>query len=196
MSDTRPILSLDDLFADSMQAQSRRPVLKAAKAAKTPVKTLERYTLPEFWIPARGVALIHAETQTLLGNFQEYTHKIEAHCRKLVRTEEPIVMHLIEYVHGDSWITEKPSIARPETWSSSRDLFLPDLILQQLGVHAQEAEVQAILAWGGIARIELLRHTVFHSPDGKTVLTLPAGTNVYECMSLDAKVALRKELQA
>ena len=190
------ITSLDDLFADSMQAQRAKPVMTAGKpAAPKVIKTSERYSLPEFWRPGRVVALIHSPSQTLLGTFQEFIHKTERNARKLERLEEPAQVTHQEYV-SDPWylgdFRELPPT--PEKWTAERELLLPDLLLQQMGVHASRVEVKVCLQFGGIGRVELLSHTTFHSPDAKVILTIPKGTNVLECMSLEAKIELRKEL--
>ena len=40
------------------------------------VSTQALYLDPKNWTRTRGIALMHAETQTLLGNFSEYIHMI------------------------------------------------------------------------------------------------------------------------
>lgn len=196
---TSPITSIDDLFADAMQAQRAKPIpqMKVGKVESLkPIKTSERYSLPEFWIKGRVIALIHSPSQTLLGTFQEFHHKHERAARKLERLSEPAQVTHQEFV-SDPWYLGDDRVLppTPEKWTAEREILLHDLTLQQMGVHASEVEVKVCLQFGGIGRVELLSHTTFHSPDAKVILTIPAGTNVLECMSLDAKVELRKELQ-
>lgn len=191
---------LDDLFADALQAERKFPSRTVRNAKPEPEKkisTLEKYSLPEFWIAGRKLLLVHEETQTALGAFQEYSHKTEKGARKLVRIED--VVHSIsclEYVRGDGWLgpREEELVCEPQRWAEEREIILPDLLLRSFDVHAEAVAVRVKLSYGGISRVELTDHTTFHSPDGKTALTIAAGTNVYEVMDLDAKVALRKEL--
>ena len=195
----RPIESLDDLFADAAAAERRFPTMRAGKPEAPKKLTFnEKYLLPENWTAKRGVALIHEETKTLLGNFQELVHKREAGCRRLVRVEEPIVIDHTEYVRGPEWLgVERERIQfEPQRWTSERELLLADLALHPLGVHAADVLVRVCLYMGGMARIELIAHTTFMSVDAHSIITIPAGVNVIEAMSLDAKIEVRKELSA
>lgn len=193
---------LDDLFADAAanirkEAEHKRRVMRNATVEATkPITVSEKYLLPENWLPGRTLALIHEETKTLLGNFREFNHKTERGARKLERVNEPVVVSAIEYVSGKQWITQERPIPTPERWTSTRELLLPDLFLQEFNLHAELVEVKVFLAYGGIARVELREHTTFLSPDARTVQTFPAGTNVLEVMGLEAKIELRKELQS
>lgn len=190
---------LDALFADAMRSEARfpsRPTMKAAKPEPVkPVSTLERYSLPENWLQRRGLALIHRESNTLLGNFVEYVHRTEHGARKLIRSDSPIEITGIEHVSGPQWLFAAADIPAPERADSTRELLL-DLTLASLGVSAAAVGLRVCFQYGGIIRVELRQHTTFHSPDGHTVLTIAAGTNIYTCMDLQAKIDLRKELQA
>lgn len=193
---------LDALFADAMRAENRFPSRPAMKNARPEpekkISTLERYSLPEYWHPGRILALVHEGSHTVLGTFQEYSHKTEKGARKLLRVEAACAIAGIEYVQDDAWLglRREEIISEPQSWTSERQVIIPDLLLQGLGVHAELVEVLVKLKFGGIYRVELISHTTFHSPDAGTALTLPAGTNVLEVMALEAKVELRKELSA
>lgn len=196
------IRSLDDLFADSMQAQTKakqhteRVIRNAKPETEKRITTSERYSLPEFWVKGRTIAIVHEPSRTALGTFQEFCHKREAGARKLVRVEGACAIAGIEYVQDDAWLgLRKEEIAlEPQSWTSERTLVLQDLLLEAFGVHKEGVEVSVKIKFGGIYRVDLTRHETFHSPDASLALTLPAGTNVLEVMGLEAKIALRKEL--
>ena len=176
-------------FAAKPQAKSKQ----AAPVANTPPRQL--YLDPANWTRVTGVALIHAESQTLLGNFIEWQHRTQPDVRKLVRTEEIVAVTRTESVSGDWWLGVE---RRPEPKQSShekRTVFV-HLHLRDLGVHSPACEVIACLVYGGIARVELAIDTMCAQEDGspEQLLMLPAGTNVLEVMTLDCKLALRKEL--
>jgi hypothetical protein len=193
--------SLEDLFADSMErirkdeAHKRVVMKNASPEPAKKVSVLQLYSLPENWKAGRTLALIHEETRTVLGNFREFLHKSEKGARRLERVNEPTVVQAVEYVRGKEWITEERPIPAPERWTAEREVLLADLILPEFNVAAHEVGVKVCLAFGGIARVELMEHTQFLSPDARTVQTFPAGTNVLEVMSLESKIELRKELQ-
>lgn len=192
--------ALDDLFADAMQAERKHPstlsrMKNARPEAPKPITTSERYSLPEYWHAGRTLCLVHEETQTVLGTFQEHTHVKERNARRLTRVEGAVAIAGIEYVSGDGWLgIRKEEIAAPQQWETRRLILLPNLSLSAFEVHAEGVEVDVFLRFGGIGRVELSSHTTFHSPDAGVALMLPAGTNVYEVMNLEAKVGLRKEM--
>lgn len=192
---------LEDLFASAAQRIRKDEEVKVlrAKNAKPepvkPVKVSERYLLPENWRPGRAIALIHADTKTLLGNFREFNHKTERGARKLERLSEPVVVTAVEYVHGKHWITEDRPIPSPERWTAEREVILPLAVLPEFGLSAEAVGLKVCLSFGGIARAELCDHTQFFSPDNRTLQTFPAGTNLLEVLSLESKIELRKELQ-
>lgn len=191
---------LDELFADALSAERKHPqkVMRNARAeAPKPIGTLEKYSLPEYWRAGKMLILIHEETSTALGIFQEYFHKTEVGARKLLRVEGPTVASKLEYVSGDGWLGFRRDelLCEPQRWTEERQLVLSDLFLHSFDVHSELVEVIVKLKFGGISRVELYSHTTFHSPAGTIALTLPAGTNIYEVMDLEAKVNLRKELQ-
>lgn len=195
---------LNSLFKDARREQFRAKEAAAARKAihdgekpRQPQEALpqELYTKPENWIAGRGIALIHEGTQTLLGNFREYTHATVAGCRKLLLEPTPIQIDAQEHVAGDWWIAEVRSVVKREEWTK-KYLAVLDLHLDKLGVHAPAVSVEAHVAYGGIQRCELTRPYTF-AATGETVgqlLELPAGTNLLPVMSRDSKLNLRKEI--
>lgn len=192
---------LDDLFADAQAAERKFPSVAARRvrnATPEPAPKIafnERYLLPEFWEPRAGICLIHRDTNSLLGNFREFVHK-DGKATKWVRVEEPVQVQRTEWVSGPQWLGVERVVPTPESWTTHREVLLPDLVLHCLGVHAELVLVDVSLQFGGIARVELVGHTTLMSPDARTIITLPAGVNVLPAMDLDGKIALRKEVMA
>lgn len=147
----------------------------------------------ESWKPGRGIALIHAESSTLLGNFIEHLHPSGA--RRLVRAEGPVAVSAAESVSGSWWLGEgRQPVARKE-WHETKRLFV-HLLLSGLKAHSPAVEIQVFLAYGGIERVELAETTLFASTMDDSLVELPAGCNVLEVLSLDSKVKIREECGA
>ncbi len=190
---------LEDLWTEARIALAAKkprrianPSLRNALDA-TAKRMHELFALPENWERTRGIALIHAETETLLGNFSEYRHKTVAACRKLLREEAPITVEAAERVEGSWWLgdSRKPEPRAP--WHTQQRAIL-HVHLHELGVHAPACEVVAFISYGGIARVELASPTRFADDHGKQLIELPAGVNILDGMTLDSRLALRQEL--
>ncbi len=188
--------SLDSLWAEARQHNAAQEKITArSKKAAPPASGRERYTLPEFWLPGRGIALIHRETQSLIGNYQEYLHRTEKGARKLIKVDTPIEIQVKEYISGWEHLGEaKEHLLEAQVWEVEREVLM-DLALERLGVFAAAVALKVCLRFGSIVRVGLCDHQTFSSLDGHTILTLPRGTNCLEVMGLDAKIALRAELQ-
>lgn len=183
---------LDSLWDEVSPLIERAPSAKTGKPAAIPANHL--YSDPEYWTATCGVALIHEETNTLIGNYQEFRHKRDKGCRKLIRTDEPVQIARTERVSGAAWVHLEREIPVVTASTTFREIILESLPLASLGVLSGETSLRVCFQWGGITRVELLDHTTFHSPDNRTVLTLGKGTNIYECCDLDTKIAIKQEL--
>lgn len=179
--------------------QTERKAKAAAQLRKTAApeaqSTQSLYLDPKNWTRTRGVALIHEETETLLGNFSEYLHNSVPSCRKLVREETPISVTATERVAGSWWLGVERRPEPKQVWHEARPCII-HLHLDKLFVHSPICELTVHLSYGSIARVELTLDTQFAAEEGQgeQLLFLPAGTNVLEVMSLDSKLAVRKEL--
>jgi len=192
---------LDDLWAEvaSDKARENRKAKRAvnpAEAKRVGDKSKQLHELfsdPENWQRTTGVALIHAETETLLGNFSEYVHRSVSGARRLVRESTPIAVTRMERVSGSWWIAshEVPHIARPE--QSFREAMLK-LHFPTLNAFAPLVAVRAYLDHGAVERVELVEDTQFSDPDGQGLLLLPACTNVLPVMTQADKIHLREEI--
>jgi len=192
---------LDSLF-NSAIAHAREERKAAVKRAERksieapPAQTTQALFLdPKNWTRTRGVALIHEETETILGNFSEYLHTSVPNCRKLVREESPITVSAAERVSGSWWLGENRRIEPRAPWHETRPAII-HVHLDKLMLHAPICEVTVHLSYGSIARVELTLDTQFAAEDEQQeqLVFLPANTNIIDVMSFDCKMALRKEL--
>lgn len=192
---TDDLLSLDELFSEArahVRVEAAAAKRKQERKAINPEKPCPQalYADPANWTRTRGVALVHRETKTLLGNFSEYVHVSVPDCRRLVREESPISVSAIEEVSGE-WGWAGPG---KDTHQDS-SLSVRELVL---GVCLSAPEVNAIAALrvhlqgAGILRVELAEDTHFGSPE--QFLLLPAETNILSVLAHHSKVNLREAL--
>lgn len=188
-------LSLDELWTDA-QAQ----VKKARRTPSERVLEAEQakhrvYTNPDNWIKVRGIALVHQETQTLLGNFTEYVHRSVRECRKLLRESDTLEVAAVEFVTGKWWLADTRKPEPVQVWHTTRScrvhVYLPDL-----GVHAPATLLTIFLSHGSIARAELAEDTRLAQwlSQNEQLLDLPAGTDVYEFLAPACKIKIKEEL--
>lgn len=188
------LVSLDELFSEArahVRVEAAAAKRKQERKAISPEKPRPQalYADPANWTRTRGIALIHAETRTLLGNFSEYVHVSVPDCRRLVREELPISVSAIEEVSGE-WGWTAPLQQHLESTLVTKELVL--------GVCLSAPEVNAIAALrvqlqgAGILRVELVEDTHFGAQD--QFLLLPAGTNILPVMAHHSKVNLREAL--
>jgi hypothetical protein len=196
--------SLDDLLIRATarmqpKKERRKPTdtIDPKELAQAERRLRERFSNPENWERVRSVALVHDTTDTLLGNFTEYRHKLSSGvCRKFVRVSGPEPVDAIERIKGDNWHAEelhkpgKPDVPEREVREAMIDIHLPELD----NVFAPQVIVDVHLHWGHIARVELVDETAFFSKDRRVHLYLPEGIDVLDGMSLDCRLNLRKWL--
>ena len=174
------------------RTKTERRSINAADEETARVRWL--YANPENWQRGRVVALIHQDTETLLGNFVELLHKTEANCRRLVREPGLTSISGIEYMSGSWWLPEED---RPEPRRSDHILrsVVLHVYLDKMQMHCPGCQVDVLISYGAIARIELPVQTMFAAVSGRQeFIMFPAGTNIQPEMSHDSRVALRVEL--
>lgn len=193
--------SLDDLY------KAARAAVRAEEAAKRSAKkkgvTVELdeeniglYRNPANWKATRGIALIHAGTETLLGNFTEYVHRTDASARKLVREAGKLPIQAdVEYVSGDWWLLPSDTIKPKRAWQVCLEAKLM-ISLFSLSVYAPEVEVVASFGVGQLDRVELVHETLFAQTPGTPaqMIYLPAGTNILPLMSQESVRVLKLQL--
>lgn len=187
-------MDLDELWDDTRKNAYVAKV--AAKRDAPPEKHDPKkiFLDPENWERKRGVAVIHKETQTLIGNFSEYLHTKIPGVRKLLREEAPIAVSATEVVEGSWWLGEGRKPEPVQVWHEQRHCIV-HIYLDELKVHSPACEVVVHLSYGAIARVELALDTQFAQTEGTDkLLFLPAGTNLSDVMALEMKMILRKEL--
>tara|TARA_R110000868_G_scaffold354740_1_gene616030 strand:+ start:37 stop:612 length:576 start_codon:yes stop_codon:yes gene_type:complete len=184
-------MELDALFHEAKVAFHKMNAAKV-KAKSEPPKPQEINTLftdPANWTRGRGIALIHQETDTLLGNFSEWHHRTGA--RSLRPETLPISVSATEYVSGGWWVAEPEAPRARSADFTKQELTLP-LELDRMGVYALSATVCVWTApTGGFARVELIAETLFAGKTNGELLWLPAGTNILPAMSHATKLAMR-----
>lgn len=181
---------METLESLSSSVEARIKVERKSSKAEAPAPDL---LSPSQWTPSCGVALIHADSESLLGNFREYTHPSGA--RRLVRETWPVGIAVIERVAGSWWLGEETRPQPREEWHTRKSITMP-LTLEALGVSAPEIALTIHISFGGIARCELNQTTVFSSNCSANSLNmlveLPSGTNLLPVLSREEKIELRK----
>ena len=185
-----PYSSLEELDAIFEAAMKKIP--KKQKALnKAIAHPKEKYSNPSHWIPGRNIAIIHQDSGTLIGNFIEYTHQSETHCRKLVRADgEPSAF---EYVQGSWWLGENIKAPRPLPSTTHYHIRIK-LLLDELNLFTPSAALDIEVEHKGVRRAVLTEDTLFASETTDTLLTLPAGTNIYPLLGFTNKVYIKEEL--
>ena len=178
---------------DHKRKRPERDLTKAIDAASRRLHAL--YTNPENWERIRGVTLMHKDSQTLLGNFSEFRHRIDHKSTKLLRDTALVPVEAILEVEGTWWLEPlaREHIEAAAHWQTQRSVVVRCL-LDRLGVFCPAAPLTLFLQFGGIMRVELSEPCMFASADGSIVMHLARGVNVYECMDHEGKVALRQEI--
>ena len=162
--------SLDDLFSEAI----------AAARAATPAPA----AAPSSWYRSRGIALIHADTQALLGNFTEYLHRGQPGSRRLVREDPPMPVEATETLCGSWWTGQDVAPTPKRAWHESRLTTLP-LEFRTLGVSSPSAAVYAVFGEGHLDRVELAADTLLARPGSSLteLVILPAKTDILRDLS-------------
>jgi hypothetical protein len=196
--DASPVFSLDpEKLWEGVERElrSQRPARAQPRDPQRPARLPPGYSDPANWIPAGVVSLIHEETNTFLGTFQEYFYPALPGSRQLRRVERPTFTERLEYVRGKWWLCpHAQAAAEPARWTRSVECVI-GVTLRECDVHCPETLVRVRLEFGGIGRVELLESTRFTCPSRSRHIVLPAGLDLLEVMDYDSKVALRAELE-
>lgn len=189
-------LSLDDLFREARAAAKveRTQAHLRAEAAKrrkqdpveAPVEPLGIFADPDNWRQTRGVTLIHGPSQTLLGNFWELRHKTVPDARRLVRSEEPIPVTVLETV--DFGVVQLDPMIPAHQALSHRVMTL-DVQLATPAVAAERVLLRVEYYEQWTARVVLMESTTF--AEAGEILTLPAGVDILPGLTRECKRAVR-----
>ena len=202
------IMSLDELFAvakkqivanrQEEKAEAKKPKrIRTPDDPKPPQATSELFANPDHWEQQPlGVAIIHEESDTLLGSFVEYIHKTVPKCKKLVRAESPLPVGRTERVSGDWWIEKREEVEEDQPWHTKK-MVVVDVLLASLQCHSPAVQLIVHLSYGAMCRAELLEDTTFGQLEGtpEQLLFLPKGTNLLPVLSREAKINLKVELE-
>ena len=202
------IMTLDDLFAvakkqivaDRLEekAEAKKPKrIRTPDDLKPPSETSALFANPDHWEQQPlGVAIIHEESDTLLGSFVEYIHKTVPKCKKLVRSESSLTVGRTERVSGDWWIEKREEVEEDQPWHTKK-MVVVDVLLASLQCHSPAVQLIVHLSYGAMCRAELLEDTTFGQLEGtpEQLLFLPKGTNLLPVLSREAKINLKVELE-
>lgn len=188
---------MDNTLDGLLQEALREGLYKTNKAPAKTKRVRAKYSDPENWTLIKAIALVHKETNTLLGNFNEYIHNSMS-ARKLVRVKEAVETSGVEYVSGDFYLTRERQAARTRDADKVVEKTI-GITLTEMGVHAPDAKVRIHLLFHddvfyGISKIELVGDTRFNSIHRDTFLYLDAGLDIIEAMDRDSKIALKAEM--
>ena len=184
-------LSLDQLFAEAkaaMKVQRREAFAAKAKQPTSPPSLEEpsAFANPENWIEGAGVALIHRESQTLLGNFQSFRYKFDRTIRRLVRSQSPISVAGIEEV---DFGYEPPKIPLTSPRVETQEIKTLDLTLVTPALSARRVLVCVHYYNGWTARVVLVEPTTFTGAG--ELIQFPAGVEILPVLDRESRKAAR-----
>lgn len=187
-----PLDDLSDLESLYTQALLIRPAAKSARAIAKAPPPAPLFQFPERWVRERAIALIHGPTGTLLGNFALYSHDTVKTAKRYVREDCLTCVSGHEFVEGTWWL----DIPEPPTdkghWTEVKTT-TAQVILPSLHLSSPAVLLNVRLYLGAISRIELAAETEFAGDDGKTLVRLPAGTDIRALLSRECKIMIRQE---
>jgi len=177
MQDNLGDVSLDDLFREARKALHGQKVgVAKAKPAAAPEDPYHSSA----WVKTRGVALVHEETHTVLGNFTEYTNRFIPGARRLVRELEIPQVRVVEYVTG-TWGEPTVEPVRGTKIIGAWRIIQANIELPSMRVSSRNVGVKVFFGDGTLDRVELLYDTTF---SGNTayeefnLICIPQGTNI------------------
>ena len=186
------LASLDDLFIEARSAAKAERTAAFKRKLKDPVEApAEPSTLfanPANWTRTRGLALIHAQSKQLLGNFWEWRHSRVADARRLVRSAEPIPVEGVEEIDfALSAPLSPPKGPRVQT----QQILRIDAVLETPAVRAPQILLCIHYYDGWTAAAVLVEDTTF--AEGEEILQLPAGVDLLPAMGREMKLKLRNQ---
>lgn len=184
--------SLDDLFEEAQTAAAlSAPAKKRGKADAAESSPSTLYSDPANWLPKRKLGLIHRETQTYLGTFQEWLHRSVADARKLVRIEELGLVEGTEEVSGPAY--QHYEVLNQPVTDRIKLLITAELAFPR--VTAIDAQVIVFCCSGGYNRVELALRTAFtEDSESNEIFELPAGTNILPQLTHSTKEYIKELL--
>ena len=180
---------LEDLYT---QALLLKPTARTAKTKAAAVPTISTFAFPERWVREGAIALIHGPTGTLLGNFALYHHDTVTSARRYVREDCLTCVSGHEFVEGTWWLDIPEPPCEKGHWTDVKTI-TAQAILPSLHLASPAALLNIRLYLGAISRIELGQETEFAGDDGKTLVRLPANTDIRTLLSRECKIAIRQE---
>ena len=191
----KSLLSLDELFAEARRGMAVAEVAKrpritnqASAAERRSADAQQIYADPANWTKGRGIALVHATSQSLMGNFWEWTHNTMPGVRRLIRSAVPIPVTCVEEVDY-GYYAEQPMLYHATPRAETVITATLNVMLDFPACAAAGVTLGLHFIDGYTSRVELLSPTVF--VEGDLLLTLPAGTNILPVMNRATKLETR-----
>ena len=187
------LMSLDELFAEARKtmreeaSSKKEPPARVGSDFAAPAAAL--FANEANWHSLRIIALIHEDSETFLGNFEEFEHNTVPDAHKMKRLTRSDAQHVaVIYVKGPGYLEYR----KPEsnTFASDRTrLSCATLELDSPPVAALGVGVCVHRSAGGIIKIQLEHETTFYSKE--ILLDLPAGTDILPSLSLASKKLIK-----
>lgn len=189
---------LDDLLFSAKIENNNAGRARTSIATRHDLNYRQCFTRAENWQFTEQVQLINVEgnVQILLGLYDELVHKFVPKCRRLVQSVERIAGANLrtEKISGCAWLPHETWV-RKHAIPERKVAGIWDLVLDMgQPLEAQTVQCVAVLAGGGFQTLLLEKETLFAGNTPRTILSLPAGLDVLECLTQECRVALWKEL--
>lgn len=159
------------------------------------LRVREEFAFPsDRWVRVRVFALMHQETNSLIGSYAEYRHVRFPDAKTWIHEEGIALVEGTVWVSGPQWVDWRDTPYEALQRALIEQEAILDLHLPEMGVSALSARVIIMTNWGGLYRIELCEPTQFISPDHLRAITLPHRLNVMEALGVDSKLAAKAEV--
>lgn len=185
-----------DLFAllEEAKAESAPRPRKTARDLET--EFTAHFQDSRNYRSAGHVSLVEETTRTFLGTFEAFVHSKHPDIRHLVRVMLPCTA-TIEYVKGEHWLSPLAKERARGNWKKEERItrvLVPAELTSSLS--CDECELLTMENDVGLYRIELAAPAVFRSPEGRTILALPAGLDLLDELTREAKIKIRQAIDA
>lgn len=192
MTTQAEVTSLEELFGE-VQTVLRGRVRNAEPAPDPRIEAARLFSDEANWLPRRFVALVHRESETLLGVYAELAHRSVADARRLVRAPEGETPTATEYISGDWLLEDLGRVSRRPPPETSRTVIAIRAQLASTSLAGEFVELRVWLRAGSPFRADLAIDTTFG--DGETFISLPAGTDIYPQLDRATKIEIYEELR-
>jgi hypothetical protein len=186
-------MELGDLYREVKAiAKTESPIKKMSLSPRGLHASPETlYSDPKNWTRQRSIALVHLDTQTLLGNFNEFIHNSIIGCRRLVRAKDEKSCAHVEYVTG-RWLGVEEKL----TYDTKAYTVLQDILCTLTSPPCEGlTDLHVFRQDSAVLRAELPSKCIFTTAEGDAI-EFPAGVNIFPHLTREIKILINKESQA